>query len=224
MPNGQTLTLTAEDGHQCGAYRADPDGTPRGGIVVIQEIFGVNKHIRSVCDGFAADGYAALAPALYDRETPGVELAYDTAGITRGREIRAEVGWDNPVRDIAAAVEALAPVARIGAVGYCWGGSLAWLAATRLQVACAVCYYGGQIVNFKDEKPGCPVLMHFGETDHSISMDDVETIRAAQPGVPTHVYPGAGHGFNCDMRAESHPASAELARVRTLAFFAEHIG
>ncbi len=224
MPNSQNLTLTAEDGHQCGAYRADPDGTPRGGIVVIQEIFGVNKHIRSVCDGFAADGYAALAPALYDRETPGIELDYDTAGITRGREIRAEVGWDNPMRDIAAAVKALAPLARIGAVGYCWGGSLSWLAATRLRLACAVCYYGGQIVNFKDEKPGCPVLMHFGETDHSISMDDVEAIRAAQPGVPMHVYPGAGHGFNCGMRADFDPASADLARERTLAFFAEHIG
>ncbi len=224
MPTSQNLTLTAEDGHQCGAYRADPDGTPRGGIVVIQEIFGVNKHIRSVCDGFAADGYAALAPALYDRETPGAELDYDTAGITRGREIRAKVGWDNPMRDIAAALKALAPVGRIGTVGYCWGGSLSWLAATRLQVACAVCYYGGQIIDFKDEKPGCPVLIHFGETDHSISMDDVAAIRAAQPGVPVHVYPGAGHGFNCDMRADFHPASADLARERTLAFFAEHVG
>ncbi len=224
MPNSRNLTLTAEDGHRCGAYRADPDGTPRGGIVVIQEIFGVNKHIRSVCDGFAADGYAALAPALYDRETPGVELDYSTEGITRGREIRAGIGWDGPVRDIAAALEALAPVGRIGTVGYCWGGSLSWLAATRLQVACAVCYYGGQIVDFKDEKPGCPVLIHFGETDQSISMDDVEAIRAAQPGVPVHVYPGAGHGFNCDLRADFHPASVELARERTLAFFAEHIG
>ncbi|MFQ5954103.1 MAG: dienelactone hydrolase family protein [Kiloniellales bacterium] len=224
MPKSQNLTLTADDGHQCGAYRADPAGRPRGGIVVIQEIFGVNRHIRAVCDGFAADGYAALAPALYDRQTPGVELDYSPEGINRGREIRAEVGWDGPVRDIAAAVAALAPVGRVGTVGYCWGGSLSWLAATRLDVACAVCYYGGQIVSFKDERPGCPVLMHFGEIDQSIPMDDVTAIQAALPEVPVHVYPGAGHGFNCDMRADFHQASADLARERTFAFFAEHIG
>jgi carboxymethylenebutenolidase len=224
MPKSQTLTLTAADGHRLAAYRADPDGAPRGGIVVIQEIFGVNGHIRGVADGYAAAGYVALAPAIYDRFERGVELGYDDDSITRGREIRAEVGWDGPMQDLAAAVAALADVGKVGTVGYCWGGSLAWLTATRLDVAAAVCYYGGQIVPYKDEKPRCPALMHFGDQDASIPLTDVDAIRAAQPGVPIHVYPGAGHGFNCDQRASFHQESSTLALQRTLAFFGEHVG
>ena len=224
MPKSQTLTLSADDGHQLAAYRADPDGAVRGRLVVIQEIFGVNRHIRAVCDRFAAGGYTALAPALFDRRTPGTELDYDPDGMARGRAVRAEIGWDDPVRDIAAAVAALAPEGPVGAVGYCWGGSLAWLTATRLDVACAVCYYGGQIVDFKDAAAPVPVLMHFGETDQSISMDAVAAIRAAQPDVPVHVYPAAGHGFNCDLRADYNQAASELALERSMAFFAEHLG
>jgi carboxymethylenebutenolidase len=223
MPKSQTLTLTAADGHQFSAYRADPDGAARGGIVVIQEIFGVNGHIRGVADRFAAAGYAALAPALFDRLARGTELGYDEAGIARGRELRAELGWDDPLKDVAAAVAALADAGKVGAVGYCWGGSVAWLSATRLAVAGAVSYYGGQIIEFKDEPPRAPALMHFGDKDAGIPMTDVEAIRAAQPGVPIHVYP-AGHGFNCDQRADFHKESADLALERTLAFFAEHIG
>jgi carboxymethylenebutenolidase len=223
MLKSQTLTLTAADGHQFSAYRADPDGAARGGIVVIQEIFGVNGHIRGVADRFAAAGYAALAPALFDRLARGTELGYDEAGITRGRELRAELGWDDPLKDVAAAVAALADAGKVGAVGYCWGGSVAWLSATRLAVAGAVSYYGGQIIEFKDEPPRAPALMHFGDKDAGIPMTDVEAIRAAQPAVPIHVYP-AGHGFNCDQRADFHKESADLALERTLAFFAEHIG
>ncbi len=138
---GETISLTADDGHKLGAYRARPEGAARGGLVVIQEIFGINGHIRSVCDGFAAEGYEVIAPALFDRAEPAIELAYDEAGIARGREIRADIGWIGPVRDMAAAQAALSGAGRVGAVGYCWGGSLAWLAATRLGPACAVSYY-----------------------------------------------------------------------------------
>jgi carboxymethylenebutenolidase len=218
-----TLQLTAEDGHTFSAYRADPNGRPRAGIVVVQEVFGLNDHVRRVCDGFAADGYAALAPALFDRVERGVELDYAGADLTRGRELRAELGWEAPLRDVAAALSALGELGKVGVVGYCWGGSVAWLSATRLTPACAVCYYGGQIVQFLDERPRCPVLMHFGERDPFITTEDVERIRAAQPEIPVHTYP-AGHGFNCDQRADYDARSAALARERTMAFFAEHLG
>ncbi len=220
---GETISLTADDGHKLGAYRSRPTGARRGGLVVIQEIFGVNGHIRSVCDGFAADGYDAVAPALFDRAERDVELGYDEAGRTRGRAIRSDLAWDGAVSDIGAALTALSGEGKVGVVGYCWGGSLAWLAATRLGPACAVSYYGGQIVQFKDETARCPMLMHFGDIDKSIPLDDVATIRAAHPDIPIHVYPG-GHGFNCDQRADYQPESAALARERTLAFLAEHLG
>ena len=174
--------------------------------------------------GFAADGYAAIAPAVFDRIERGIELDYDDAGKVRGRELRAELGWEGPMADVEAAAGALEPLGNVGVVGYCWGGSLAWLAACRLDVACAVGYYGGQIIGFNDETPRCPVILHFGETDASIPMDDVDAIRAAHPDVPVHVYGDAGHGFNCDRRGSYHAESAKTARARTLAFFAEHLG
>ena len=221
---GKTITLTAADGHELEAYRADAEGAPRGGLVVIQEIFGVNGHIRDVCEGFAADGYTAIAPAVFDRVERGIELDYDDAGMVRGREVRAELGWEGAMADVEAAAGALRPSGKVGVVGYCWGGSLAWLAACRLEVACAVGYYGGQIIGFNDETPRCPVILHFGETDASISLDDVDAIRAAHSGVPVHVYGDAGHGFNCDRRAAYQAESAKTARARTLALFAEHVG
>ena len=222
---GQTISLTAADGHRLTAYRADPAGAQRGGLVVIQEIFGVNDHIRGVCDAFADDGYRVVAPALFDRAEPGIALAYDADGMTRGRAFKAELGWDGPLADVAAAVAALKNDGPVAVVGYCWGGSVAWLAATRLAgLACVVGYYGGQIVDFKDETPRCPVLLHFGETDAAIPLAAVEAIRAAHPEIPVHLYPGAGHGFNCEPRADYHPESARLARERTMAFLARHIG
>ncbi len=220
---GETIPLTATDGHALDAYRAEPEGRPRGGIVVIQEIFGVNDHVREVCDRFAGAGYVTVAPALFDRAEKGVELAYDDDGMAAGRDLRARVDWDGPVSDIAAAVQALRPLGKVGVVGYCWGGSLAWLAACRLDVDCVVGYYGGQIIEFKDEQPRCPVILHFGETDASIPMTDVDAIRAAQPDVPVHVYP-AGHGFNCDKRASYDAASAREALPRTLELLARHVG
>lgn len=223
---GDMINLTADDGHQLAAYRARPDGTPRAGLVVIQEIFGVNRHIRAVTDGFANDGYLALAPALFDRVKPGIELGYEADDIAGGREVRAQIAHDDAVKDMAAAVAALKNEGlKVGVVGYCWGGSLAWNAATRLEgVGAAVGYYGGMIPDMIDEQPKHPVLLHFGELDQSIPLEGVEKVRAAYPDVPLHVYAGAGHGFNCDLRGSYDADSAKLARARTMEFFAENIG
>jgi carboxymethylenebutenolidase len=221
---GEKLTLNAEDGHKLAAYRATPAGTPRGGLVVVQEIFGVNVHIRRVCDGFAADGYVALAPALFDRVEPGYETGYGQEDIERGRNVRQKLGWDLMVTDTRAAVEALKKTGlKLGVVGYCMGGSMAWLAATRIPgVAAAVGYYGGAVAEFADESPRCPVLLHFGETDASIPREHWDRIREAQPTIPMHIYP-AGHGFNCDARGSYHEPSARLARERTLEFLRRHM-
>ncbi|PYM66094.1 MAG: carboxymethylenebutenolidase [Candidatus Rokuibacteriota bacterium] len=222
---GDTLTLSASDGHRLSAYRATPAGTPRGGLVVAQEIFGVNSHIKRVADGWAADGYVALAPALFDRVERGVALLYTQADIERGREIRGKMSTEDAVQDVRAAVRELAQAGhRIGVVGYCWGGTLAWLAATRVDgVAAAVGYYGGGVAEAAAEEPRCPVLLHFGETDGSIPPEHWETVRRLRPTVPVHIYP-AGHGFNCDERAHYHEPSARLARERTLALFRQHVG
>ena len=221
---GEKLTLHAEDGHKLAAYRATPAGTPRGGLVVVQEIFGVNAHIRRVCDGFAADGYVALAPALFDRVEPGYETGYGQEDIERGRNVRQKLGWDPMVTDTRAAVEALEKTGlKIGVVGYCMGGSMAWLAATRIPgIAAAVGYYGGAVAEFADESPRCPVLLHFGETDASIPRAHWDRIREAQPTIPMHIYP-AGHGFSCDARGSYHEPSARLARERTLEFLRRHM-
>ena len=220
---GTMIQLTASDGHRLDAYRADPKGKPKGGMVVVQEIFGVNAHMRAVTDGFAAAGYAAVGPALFDRVEKGVDLGYAEPGMTRGRELRAKLAWEDVLKDVAAAAQAVRAAGKVGVVGYCWGGSVAWLAARRLKLDAAVGYYGGQIIGFKDERPACPTMLHFGYQDTGIPMTDVDAIRKAQPKVPIHVYP-AGHGFNCDHRASYHAASAKLAGERTLAFFAKHLG
>ncbi len=221
---GQNLTLTAEDGHKLGAYRSAPTGAPRAGVVIIQEIFGVNSHIRRVTDGYAADGYVALAPALFDRVEPGVQMGYQQADIERGRAIRAKAGWDSMVTDLRAATEALrAERLKVAVVGYCMGGSMAWLAATRIDgLSAAVGYYGGAVADFTQETPRCPVLLHFGETDASIPKEHWDRIREAHPAIPMHIYP-AGHGFNCDERASYHEPSARLARQRTLEFLRKHM-
>lgn len=220
---GKTIDIPTTDGHKLSGYLAEPDGEPRGAIVVIQEIFGVNSHIRSVADGFAADGYIALAPAMFDRVGPDIELGYTPEDVQKGRDIRAKVDHGDAVRDMQAAVDAMSGH-KVGVVGYCWGGSLAWNAATRLDgVAAAVGYYGGMVPDMADEKPKHPVMLHFGETDQSIPMDGVNKVIATHPDIPIHIYP-AGHGFNCDQRGSYDEPSAKLARERTMAFFAEHIG
>ncbi len=221
---GQMLTLTTKDGWTLDAYRADPAGKPRGAIVVLQEIFGVNPHIRRTADGFAADGYVAIAPALFDRVEKHIELGYDPKSIESGRDIRGKIALDDTLADIQAAIDYARQFGKVGVVGYCWGGSLAFLAATRLRgIAGAVGYYGGMIASHAQEKPKVPVLLHFGQHDKSIAMTDVEKVKAARPDVPIHVY-DAGHGFNCDERGDYSPANAKLARERTMSFFKTHIG
>jgi carboxymethylenebutenolidase len=222
---GQTLTLSAEDGHRLSAYRAAPAGAARGGLVVVQEIFGVNSHIRNVADGWAADGYVALSPALFDRVERNVEMGYGADDIQQGRELRGKISTDDAVRDVRAAVRELARDGlRVGVVGYCWGGTMAWLAATRIEgLSAAVGYYGGGIADTAAESPRCPVMLHFGETDASIPKEHYEKVQRIHPMIPVHVYP-AGHGFSCDERGSYEERSARLARERTLAFFRQHVG
>jgi carboxymethylenebutenolidase len=222
---GSMINLTAEDGHRLSAYRAAPSGTPKGGLVVVQEIFGVNHHIQSMCDRFAADGYLALAPAIFDRVEPGITLGYTADDIEQGRSIRGKVDIADMVRDVRAAVEALkAEGQSVGVVGYCLGGTLTWLAATRIDgLSAAVGYYGGGVAASASETPRCPVLLHWGETDASIPPDHWETVKKAHPTVPMHVYP-AGHGFHCDERGSFHAESSKLAHQRTLDFFRQHVG
>jgi carboxymethylenebutenolidase len=223
MGMGNWIRLAASDKHQFDGYLAAPSGKARGGLVVIQEIFGVNRHMRALTDRFAAEGYAALAPALFDRVERNVDVGYDEAGITKGRTVRQGVGYDQAMRDTAAAVAHLQQFGKVGIVGYCWGGNIVWLAACRLPVAAGVGYYGGDIANLLNETPKAPLMLHFGERDQHIPASAVARIRAAVPKVPIHTYP-AGHGFNCEERKDYDAASADLARERTLAFFAEHVG
>ncbi len=222
---GDMLTLTAEDGQKLGAYRANPTGAPRGALVVIQEIFGVNGHIQRVTDGFAADGYVALAPALFDRVEPGFSTGYTQADIERGRTVRGKLGWDVMLKDVKAAITEVQKTGlKIGIVGYCMGGTVAFLAATRLDgLSAAVGYYGGGIAEFVSEQPRCPTMLHFGETDASIPKEHYEKVMKAYPKMPVYIYP-AGHGFNCDERGSYHEPSARLARQRTLDFFRQHVG
>lgn len=217
------ISLTAADGHVLQAWRTGPQQAGRA-LVVVQEIFGVNRHIRHVCETFAAEGYAVIAPALFDRVRPGIELGYEAADVAQGRELRNRIQDGATLLDVLAAAAALPRGAKRGIVGYCWGGTVTWHAACRASAfGAASGWYGGGIAAAKDETPRCPVQLHFGETDASIPMRDVEAIKAAQPGVETHVYGGAGHGFGCDERGSFEAKSAALAQKRTLEFFAKHL-
>jgi len=219
---GKTITLTAADGHAFSAYEKTPSShVVRGGLVVVQEIFGVNPHIRKVADGYAADGFRVIAPAIFDRAERGIELGYDKDEFARGIDLMNAVGMDRMLLDIAAAVDALQSSGKVGIVGYCLGGSLAWLSAARVDgLACAVGYYGGAIARHLDAKPRIPTMLHFGEEDPSIPPADVEKIRAAaDPAlVQIFTYKDAGHAFNRDGTERFHGESARVARDRTLAF------
>ena len=207
------------------AWRADPEGAPLGALVVVQEIFGVNPHVRSVADRFAAKGYIAIAPALFDPVERYVELGYDDAGMRRGIELRAEVGTDRAVAIVGAAAKLLQDEGhRVGVVGYCWGGTLAFLANTRFGLP-AVAYYGGRVVDFLGEPLRAPMLFHFGADDAGIPPEAIAKIHLAHPQAPVHVYPGAGHAFNRDIDSTHyHADSAALALRRTLDFFAAALG
>ena len=221
---GKDITLTASDGFKLGAYRADPAGAAKGAIVVIQEIFGVNHHIRSVCDRLAAEGYVAIAPSIFDRSQPNFQCGYTPDEIANARKFIANPDWPAMLRDTQAAIDAVKNVGAVGIIGFCLGGSIAYAAATKLSgLSAAVGYYGGAVVRFADDKPKVPTQLHFGEKDAGIPLADVETIKSKRPEVEVFVYPGAQHGFHCDERASYDKTSAEIAWPRSLAFLAKHV-
>jgi len=222
---GEFVTLTAADGHELSAYLARPAGEPLAGLAVVQEIFGVNQHIRSVADGYARDGFLAVAPALFDRIERGVELGYEGADMLRARNFIPKLDVDNALADTVAAMEFAARETgkKVGVIGYCFGGTIAWLAATRHSPTAAIGYYGGRIANYAEERLSAPVLLHFGKQDAHIPAEEVEKIHAAHPEVQIYLY-DAGHGFNCDARGSYSQASSAEARERSLAFLKEHLG
>ena len=223
---GTTIQITALDGNTFNAYQADPQGSPKGAVVVVQEIFGVNGHIRSVADGYAERGYVAIAPALFDRVQAEVELGYDESGIDVGRKIAFEdVTMDEVMADIEAACDAVSAAGKIGIVGYCWGGSICYVAAARLsdKISAASGYYGGQIMPHIEEEPKTPLILHFGAQDAGIPLDNVDAIAERWPNIDVHIYEEAGHGFNCDARGSYDASSAAVALERTLNHFAQHV-
>ncbi|MDZ4366560.1 MAG: dienelactone hydrolase family protein [Afipia sp.] len=221
---GHSITLTASDGFKFGAYRADPATAPKAAIVVIQEIFGVNSHIRNICDRLANEGYAAVAPAIFDRIEPNFQSGYSPDEVAVARKFVASPDWPAMLRDTQAAIDAVKDVGPVGIIGFCLGGSIAYAAATKLSgLRAAVGYYGGAVVRFADDKPTMPTQLHFGEKDTGIPLADVETIKAKRPEVEVFIYPDAQHGFGCDERASYDKASSDLAWQRSLAFFSENL-
>lgn len=225
---GTFIDLKAADGFEFPAYVASPAGQPKGGIVVLQEIFGVNSHIRSIADGYAAQGYLAVAPATFHRVRPGVDIGYTAEDMAAGSALKAAVEAlpaPGVMRDIQAAITHARQAGKVGVVGYCWGGLLTWRCACTLEgLSAAVPYYGGGMTTPAEiaRKAKVPVLAHFGEKDHWISLASVEAFKKAHPEVEVHIY-AADHGFNCDQRASFDAAAAKLARERSLAFFAKHL-
>ncbi len=220
----ETVKLKASDGHELDAYVARPSDAPIAGLVVVQEAFGVNSHIRSVADGYARDGFLAIAPAMFDRIERGVELGYEGDDRQRGIALARQINLDNAVKDVAAALQYLRDqeLKKSGVIGYCFGGTMAWLAATRLDPDAAVGYYGGNIANFAQENPRCPVMLHFGELDKHIPKEGIDKVQAAHPEVQIFWYENADHGFNCNDRASYNPEAAKLARGRSLEFLKKY--
>lgn len=220
---GETIRLTnPADGFTFDAYHAPTRDARRGGLVLIQEIFGVTDHIRELADGFAEDGYEVIAPSFYDRLEPGFQASYEPDDIQKGVRLSMATPWDQVAGDLQAAIVALKPPVFV--TGYCWGGAAAWLAACRCEgLSAAAAFYGRRISELVDETPRCPTILHFGKSDASIPMDKVEEIRERHPDVPVFLY-DAGHGFVSDRRSDYHPDSARLARLRTLQLFTRHGG
>ena len=227
----QWTALTAADGHTFQAWTAPAQGRLRGAVVVAQEIFGVNSHIRAVTERLAAQGFLAIAPDLFSRFAPGVDIGYTPEDVAQGRDLKAQaeaLPTPGVLQDVQAAAQWAQAQAgsRVGIVGFCWGGLVAWRAAAQLsELSAAVCYYGGGMTSAEERQRQalCPVLAHFGRRDPIIPMDSVEQFIQTQPQVQVHVYE-ADHGFNCDQRASYDDTSAALAQERTLAFFAQHLG
>ena len=220
---GERINLNTAGMHCIGAYLARPDGEPKGGIIVVQEIFGVTAHIRDVANGFAKRGYTAIAPAFFDYVENDVELDYDKAGTERGKALAAEVGLDRAVEAVASAAESIHSAGKVGVVGYCWGGTVALLAAQRLALP-SVSYYGARNLPFLDQPLQAPVMFHFGARDRSITSDAIQKHRDAYPDAPVYVYENAGHAFNRDVDPSHYdPEGAPVALQRTLEFFERHL-
>jgi carboxymethylenebutenolidase len=223
------LKVKATDGHELSAYVARPEQEPIGALVLVQEIFGVNAHIRRVADGYAKDGFVVVAPALFDRFERGVELKYEDEDAKHAYELMNKLNPDTALLDIAAAYGVAKDTGKgIGVIGYCFGGLMSWLTATRgetlkMQPSCCVGYYPGGIGKFAKEEPSCPVLLNFGGADTHIGPDQIEAVREAHPEVKIFIYDGAEHGFNCDARSSYNPQAAALARERTLAFLKANV-
>ena len=221
---GRWIELKPEGSGPIAAWSADPAEKPRGGIVVIQEIFGVNSHIRAVADRFAAEGFLTVAPAIFDHVEMGFDVGYDPDSMARGMAVVTKLDFEQILRDAAAAIEVAKEGGKVGIVGYCFGGNVAWAAAARLSgLTAAVGYYGGRILSMQDLKPKVPTMLHFGEKDQHIPIAEVKAFAAERPDLPVHLYP-AGHGFNCDQRESYDAPSAALAWERTLEFFRKHLG
>jgi carboxymethylenebutenolidase len=218
---GEFTTIMARDGHEFQAYLSPPPAKPRGAVVVIQEIFGVNSHIRAVTDGFAKEGYTAIAPAMFDRVRRGIELGYSDSDKELGAGYMQQLKLDETLKDLNAAVAVVRHSGRTGIVGYCWGGAMSYVAAAELPIRCAAVYYG-KASKFVDRKPRVPVMYHFGTQDKSIPMADVEQLKAADPKGVFYEYE-AEHGFNCDQRPTFNPEASALARQRTLEFFGRYL-
>jgi len=221
----ETVKLKSADGHELDVYVARPTGEPIAGLVVIQEIFGVNRHIRSVADGYARDGFLAVAPALFDRVERGVELSYEGPDAQKGVALLQKLDINKSLEDVDAALQYVRRQTgkRSGVIGYCYGGLLAWLSATRLHPDAAVGYYAGRIGNFTEENPTAPVQLHFGKLDTHVPAEQVDKVHAAHPEVEIDWYESAAHGFNCDMRTSYNAEASALARSRALAFLKKHL-
>jgi carboxymethylenebutenolidase len=219
---GKMIRLKAKDGHELDAYLAEPKGTPKGGLVVVQEVFGVTDHIKRVADQYAAQGYKAIAPAMFDRLARNLTLDY--AQVQKGLEYMRQLKWPDTLADLEAAANEVRGAGSAAVVGYCWGGTVAHVAASELPLDAAVSYYGGGVAKMLDKKPQCPILYHFGDQDASIPLPDVEKIKSANPQAPLFIYPGAGHGFNCDERGSYSPKDAQLAFQRSVEFLNQQAG
>jgi carboxymethylenebutenolidase len=222
---GKNIELTASDGHKFSAYVAEPSGKPKGALIVVMEIFGVNSHIRGVTDQYAGDGYLAIAPQFFDRVEKGLDVGYAGADMEKARGLMQKMNFNDPLKDVQAAMQHVASAGKTAILGYCWGGALSFKAACNVNgLACAVAYYGGGIPNMVDEKPKCPVMFHWGETDQSIPMEKAKMVAEKHKDQIHYFYPGAGHGFNCDQRGSYNADASKTARERTLEFLKKHIG
>ena len=222
---GSMIELQAADGHKLAAYRAEAPGQARGAVVVIQEIFGVNSHIKGVADGYARDGWLVVAPAMFDRAQRGYDTGYTQPEIQAGIAVMQKLDWKQTLLDVDAAIAEAKKAGKVGIVGYCWGGTVSWVAAARTAgLACAAPYYGGGMPGFITDKPRVPTMCHFGELDQSPTLEQSKAIAKAHPEITAHFYAGAGHGFNCEQRGSYNAEASKLARERTVEFFRKHLG